>query len=103
MRPRSTQAPAEAPARTDWPPPASSSAGMELFTVPEVARTLRVTVRHVWALIRDGRFKPVNVGRGRRKVYRVTTEELERFVRGGEEAPAAAPKRRVLPPVPRLI
>lgn len=50
---------------------------IELRTVPEAARQLRVCRTTVYKLFSTGKLKPVHIG----KSVRVTQTELDRFVR----------------------
>lgn len=52
----------------------------ELLKVSEVAKILRVSRNHIYALIDAGRLMAVDIGTGKGKpVYRIRGEDLEAF------------------------
>lgn len=53
-----------------------SSGPVELLTLPEVAQQLRVSERSVFRRIREGRLRPVHIGRR----TLVTSRELAAYV-----------------------
>lgn len=53
----------------------------EFFTPDEVAKMFKITKRSVLNLIRMGRLKAIEVGRGEiRKTYRVYEKEVQRYM-----------------------
>ena len=48
----------------------------ELLTVEEVANILRLNVRTIWRMLKDGRLKGIRLGGG----WRIPKEELEKIL-----------------------
>ena len=48
----------------------------ELLTVDEVANILRLNVRTIWRMLKDGRLKGIRLGGG----WRIPKEELEKIL-----------------------
>jgi excisionase family DNA binding protein len=48
----------------------------ELLTVDEVANILRLNVRTIWRMLKDGRLKGIRLGGG----WRIPKEELDRLL-----------------------
>ena len=63
---------------------------LELFTVPEVARMLRLSESTIWRLVRNGAIESVKAGRARR----ISPEALAAYIRsltpGGAETASLA-------------
>lgn len=51
---------------------------LKVYTMPEVAEILRVTVESVRKYIKDGRLKIINTG----GAVRISQEQLDSFLRG---------------------
>ncbi len=66
----------------------------EILTPKQVAERLQVSERTVRAMIASGSLESVNVGlAGSRKRYRVTLEQLEKFVKRRATSAEPAKKR----------
>jgi excisionase family DNA binding protein len=53
--------------------------GFKLYTIDEIAETLKVTRRTVYNYIQSGTLKAIKIG----KYWRVRHEDLERFLQTG--------------------
>lgn len=63
-----------------------------VYTLDEVAAELKATYAHVWRLVKARKLAARSIGTGRKRIWRVTAEELQRFLSGSE--PVAVPERR---------
>lgn len=79
----------------------------DVLTIEESARHLRVSTKHVRALIKRGRISPSRVGLGtRRERLRIRRSQLERFLALGAEGLAIHPEPLIEAPaakVPRTL
>src|SRR3954470_9897567 len=72
----------------DWPRNAAAAESL-LLSPEEAATLLRVGRTTVYALMKAGDLRPVHIGRS----CRLSRAELERYVRGLQSPPEAAPAR----------
>lgn len=63
----------------------------ELFTIRQVARSLRVGEKQVRQWIRCGELSVINLGDSSRSKHRISASDLQKFI----------DSRRVLPPEPK--
>jgi excisionase family DNA binding protein len=61
-----------------------AAAVVQLLTVIEAAERLKITRKHLYELIDEGRITPINVGKraSRKPTYRITSSEIDGFIRG---------------------
>lgn len=77
---------------------ARANTDRDYYTVPEVARRIRVNTRKVMTWIRSGRLRAINVGGGaQRPRYRVAKCDLEIFLATLDITPAPVQSRRQRP------
>lgn len=57
---------------------------MDYYTPEQVAEKLQLTVRTVWKYIREGKLPASQMGKRR---YRISDEQLDRFMRSQEFKP----------------
>lgn len=55
---------------------------MEVYTPEEVAAILKVSVRTVYTLLKEGKLRGRKIGSGKPGRWRVLDEDLKAFVRG---------------------
>lgn len=56
---------------------------MDYYTPEQLAEKLQLSVRTIWAYIRDGKLPASKMGRK----YRISEEQLERFMKSQEVKP----------------
>lgn len=62
---------------------------MEYFTPEEIAQMLKVDVSTIWRWLREGKLLGLKIG----KAYRVSQEQLDRFLKARETGQKDAPEQ----------
>lgn len=58
----------------------------DFYTIEEIANKLKISKMTIYRAIKSGELNPINIGTGDRKVYRISKEELSKFLEKRKES-----------------